>query len=161
MSHAPLARTAAAAVLGLTVLTPMLQSTSAEAVAVSDATRGQLRKEIVAAVNAARAKQGCKPVKVAPKLTAAAQRHADDMARTTLFSHTSADGRSWIARIRKTGFKKPGGENIARGYPSTERVMTGWLNSPGHRANILNCRFRAIGVGHNATGNYWVQDFGY
>ncbi|WP_019875805.1 CAP domain-containing protein [Sporichthya polymorpha] len=164
MSHArlSLARTgAAAAVLTLTALTPALTASSAEAASVSGSTRAELRTDVVASVNAARAKAGCKPLKVSSQLTTAAQRHADDMVRTNLFSHTSANGRSWITRIKKAGFKKPGGENIARGHTSTERVMTAWLKSPGHRANILNCKFRQIGVGHNANGNYWVQDFGY
>jgi uncharacterized protein YkwD len=100
-------------------------------------------------------------VKIAKKLNRAAQGHADDMALTGLFSHTSDDGRSWVTRIRATGWKRPAGENIARGFGGAPEVMTAWMNSPEHRRNILNCKFKYIGVGHNMLGEYWVQDFGY
>ena len=59
------------------------------------------------------------------------------------------------------GYPTPGGENIAQGQTSAQQVMTDWMNSSGHRANILNCQFTAIGVGLNTNGWYWTQDFGY
>lgn len=64
-------------------------------------------------------------------------------------------------RIRDAGYRRPGGENIAFGQPDAAEVMADWMHSPGHRRNILDCRLRRIGVGHSATGDYWVQDFGY
>lgn len=77
------------------------------------------------------------------------------------FSHTAADGTTWISRIKAAGHSKPGGENIARGLTSAGAVMTGWMNSLGHKANIVNCKFKTVGVGWGTAGNYWVQDFGY
>lgn len=165
MSHArislPRRAGATTAVLVLTALAGGTAATTAEAAPAKASTRAELRSDVVASVNKARAKQGCKPLKVATKLTTAAQRHADDMAITKVFSHTSANGRSWVTRIKKAGWTRPAGENIARGYTSADKVMTGWMKSPGHRANILNCKFRYIGVGQNPVGQYWVQDFGY
>jgi uncharacterized protein YkwD len=83
------------------------------------------------------------------------------MSATDYFSHSSADGTTWYARIKSFGVKYPGGENIAEGFYSAAAVMAAWLASPGHRANILDCRFRSIGVGQASAGGYWVQDFGY
>lgn len=83
------------------------------------------------------------------------------MARKDYFSHTSKDGRAWHQRIRRAGYTKPGGENIAVGYAAAAGVVRAWLDSPGHRRNIRNCGFTRIGIGFNAKGDYWVQDFGY
>ena len=121
----------------------------------------QLKFDVVNSVNAIRAKQGCAPLKIAKKLNKSAQRHAEDMSAKNYFSHTSADGRSWVSRQRATGWKKPGGENIARGFDAANSVMVAWMNSPLHRKNIVNCSFRHIGVGFTAEGEYWVQNFGY
>lgn len=121
----------------------------------------QLRADVVSSVNQVRAKHGCKPLKVASALTTSAQRHANDMAAKRYFSHTSADGRSWVSRQRAAGWKNPGGENIARGFDAARPVMNAWMNSPLHRRNIVNCNFRYIGVGFTASGEYWVQNFGY
>ena len=81
------------------------------------------------------------------------------MSAKNYFSHTSLDGSSMRDRIERQGYGWSSiGENIAAGYRTAESVVTGWMNSPGHRANILNCRFTEIGVGfHN---NYWTQNFG-
>jgi uncharacterized protein YkwD len=124
-------------------------------------TNAGLRAAVVELTNAARAVKGCKPLKRSARLGKAAQGHADDMAARAYFSHTSADGTAWNARIRLAGWKKPGGENIAYGYEDAAGVVEGWLNSPGHRRNMLNCSFAYIGVGVSAGGEYWVQDFGY
>ena len=98
-------------------------------------------------------------MQVDPRLTAAAQLHSEDMAANSYFSHTSRDGRSFADRIRDQGYPSPAAENIARGQRSASAVMQAWLNSAGHRRNILNCSLRAIGVGV-APGNVWTQDFG-
>jgi len=87
------------------------------------------------------------------------------MARFGYMSHTGHDGSSPAQRIRAAGYQITGtwAENIARGYRTPAAVMDGWLNSPGHRANIVNCSLRAIGVGavRSAAGSvYWTQDFG-
>ena len=121
----------------------------------------ELRNAVVKLTNSARATKGCKPLKQNSRLTNAAQGHANDMAAKNYFSHTSANGRSWDQRIKKAGWKKPGGENIAYGFDAAGAVVNAWLNSPGHKRNIMDCQFKYIGIGFNADGDYTVQDFGY
>jgi uncharacterized protein YkwD len=116
--------------------------------------------EVASLTNAERAKAGCAALRVDARLATSAQGHAADMATNDYFSHVSLDGRTFDQRIRAAGYPSPGGENIAKGYPTASAVMTGWMNSAGHRANILNCSFTALGVGYDARGNYWVQNFG-
>lgn len=123
--------------------------------------RAELRSAIVKATNHARAAKGCKPLKSSKRLTKAAQGHASDMAAKNYFSHTSINGRQWWQRIERAGWSEPGGENIAYGFSTTKGVVKAWMNSPGHRRNILDCSFKYIGVGFNGDGDYWVQDFGY
>ncbi|EWT07409.1 hypothetical protein N864_07145 [Intrasporangium chromatireducens Q5-1] len=119
---------------------------------------------VVQLVNAARAKAGCRPVSVNSALTGAAQAHSADMARNNYFSHTSLDGRTAMQRMRAAGFTGSlMGENIAAGQTTADSVMSAWMKSSGHRANILNCGYRFIGVGHatgGSYGHYWTQDFG-
>lgn len=120
--------------------------------------------EVVALVNQERAKAGCGPVSSNGPLNAAAQGHSADMATNDYFSHTSLDGRSFGDRIRAAGYS--GGaiaENIAAGRGSASSVMASWMGSSGHRANILNCSYRHIGVGlarGGSYGTYWTQTFG-
>ena len=116
-------------------------------------------KKVLALTNAARKKNGCKPLKGNKRLALAARRHSKDMAVKKYFSHTSKDGSSPWDRIRRTGYKNPAAENIAYGYPSAYAVVKGWMNSPGHRANILNCKIKSLGVGKYK--NYWTQNFGW
>mgnify|MGYP000966070924 FL=1 len=76
------------------------------------------------------------------------------------FSHTSPVFGSTFSLLDQYGISyKTAGENIAMGYTTPEAVVTGWMNSPGHRANILNASFTQIGVGYVASGNYWTQEF--
>jgi uncharacterized protein YkwD len=125
---------------------------------------GSVQGQVVALTNAERAKAGCRPLAPDPRLTAAAQDHGADMAAGDYFSHESRDGRTPFQRIAAAGFAfSVAAENIAAGQQSPQDVMTGWMNSPGHRANILNCALTHIGVGHATGGSYrayWVQDFG-
>jgi uncharacterized protein YkwD len=116
---------------------------------------------VVELVNEARADAGCKPLKVEPTLTAAASGHSNDMAARDYFSHTTPEGSTFDERIKTAGYPLPGAENIARGQKNAEQVMKDWMNSAGHRANILNCQLKVIGVGLNTNGNYWTQDFGF
>ena len=117
--------------------------------------------QVVDLANAARAEAGCGPLEVDGRLFAAAQAHSDDMATQDYFSHTSLDGRTFDDRIREAGYPSPGGENIAQGQRSAQAVHDAWMDSEGHRANILNCSFTAIGVGlHEGTWT-WTQNFGY
>jgi uncharacterized protein YkwD len=123
----------------------------------------RMENDVTALVNAERAKAGCGPVHTDERLRTAARRHSADMATQDYFSHTGQDGSSPWDRIRRAGYPSGIGENIAYGYPSAADVMRGWMNSAGHRANILNCDAHAIGVGlaYNSGGTaYWTQDFG-
>ncbi|MEU6878804.1 CAP domain-containing protein [Streptomyces sp. NPDC046712] len=124
----------------------------------SDSTADQ----VISLVNAERAKAGCGPLTANSQLTRAAQAHSDDMAARDFFDHTNPDGAGPGERVTATGYPwSTYGENIAMGQSSAEQVMESWMNSPGHRANILNCSFKEIGVGiHNQGGPYWTQVFG-
>ncbi|MFG2873423.1 CAP domain-containing protein [Streptomyces sp. NPDC048337] len=117
--------------------------------------------EVLALVNQERAAAGCPALTVNAKLTKAAQDHSADMAAHNTMSHTGSDGSDPGARITRAGYTwSTYGENVAYGYGTAAKVMEGWMNSPGHRANILNCSFKEIGIGHAQPGDYWTQDFG-
>jgi uncharacterized protein YkwD len=120
--------------------------------------------EVVRLVNVERASNGCSALTAESRLTAAAQLHSEDMAAKNYFDHNSQDGRSPGARITAQGYKwRTWGENIAAGQQTPASVMSAWMNSSGHRANILNCTFTQIGVGvakGGSYGIYWTQDFG-
>jgi uncharacterized protein YkwD len=117
--------------------------------------------EVVELVNAERADAGCNPLNVDAKLAQAAQDHSADMAERDYFDHTTPEGLTFAERIVNAGYPTPGAENIAVGQQNAEQVMEGWMNSDGHRANILNCELTNIGVGFVENGMYWTQDFGY
>lgn len=114
-------------------------------------------------VNEERAKAGLKPLTLETNITAAAQVRAVETEQS--FSHTRPDGRHFSTALAEAGVSYRGaGENIAWGQKTPEQVMNGWMNSAGHRANILNEKFTSIGVGYyqNANGvNYWSQLFTY
>jgi uncharacterized protein YkwD len=118
---------------------------------------------VVSLTNAERAKHGCKALRIDQRLVVAARKHSADMAANGYFDHTSRNGDSPWKRMEDAGYDSPGAENIAKGYPTASAVVEGWMNSPGHRANILNCGLRAIGVGRasGAGGPLWTQDFGW
>ncbi|MFI0153670.1 CAP domain-containing protein [Streptomyces lydicus] len=116
---------------------------------------------ILELVNNERAKAGCSPLALNAKLTKAAQDHSKDMAAHRNMSHTGSDGSDPGARIKRAGYHWSAyGENVAYGYSSPESVMKGWMSSPGHKRNILDCSFKEIGVGLAQPGDYWTQDFG-
>ncbi|MEU4880876.1 CAP domain-containing protein [Streptomyces althioticus] len=131
--------------------------------------KGQTSAESTAAaavlrlVNAERAKVGCSPVTADGALTALATAFSDDMADRGFFDHTDPDGDTPWDRAQAAGIGNLGGENIARGQADAEAVMEAWMNSPGHKANILNCDFKTLGVGvHMGPGGpWWTQNFGY
>jgi uncharacterized protein YkwD len=113
---------------------------------------------VVAAVNRERAEAGCSAVTVDSRLAAAAQDHSQDQADHTEMTHTGSDGSSPGERATAAGYRwSKVAENVASGTTSPERVMTMWMNSSGHRANILNCAFRHVGVAR--VGGYWTQVF--
>ena len=122
---------------------------------------GSLAVQVVDLVNGERAKAGCGALAEESHLDKAAQDYSDDMSARDFFSHNNPEGVTFDKRIKNAGYPKPGGENIAKGQTSPAQVMESWMNSEGHRANILNCSFTKIGVGVTTAGWYWVQDFGY
>ncbi|MCR3744894.1 putative conserved protein YkwD, contains CAP (CSP/antigen 5/PR1) domain [Actinomadura glauciflava] len=118
---------------------------------------------VVSLTNAERAKHGCPALRNDARLATAARKHSADMAANNYFDHTSRNGDSPWKRMEDAGYSSPGAENIAKGYPTASAVVKGWMDSPGHRANILNCGLRAIGVGmaSGSGGPLWTQDFGW
>ncbi|MFD7660070.1 CAP domain-containing protein [Actinosynnema sp. NPDC059797] len=114
--------------------------------------------------NAERAAQGCPALAADDRLAEAARAHSADMAARNYFDHVSQDGRSFVDRVKAAGYPSPGAENIAAGQRTAEAVVKGWMDSPGHRANILNCKLKALGVGMARGGSYgiyWTQNFGW
>ncbi|MFE9169675.1 CAP domain-containing protein [Streptomyces kebangsaanensis] len=125
------------------------------------ATASGTTARVVELVNSERGKAGCSPLTVNATLTKAAQAHSEDMAAHRNMSHTGSDGSSPGDRITRAGYTwRTYGENVAYGYSTPEQVMAGWMSSPGHKANILNCSFKEIGVGLAQPGSYWTQNFG-
>jgi uncharacterized protein YkwD len=131
------------------------------AVAAPAGTATAYATEVVRLTNLERAKAGCAALRVEPKLRTAAQLHSQDMADRGYFSHTSPDGRGPGDRAAAQGYRAWSGENIAVGFPTPAEVVTGWLGSAGHRANILNCRSASTGVGYDARTRAWTQMFGF
>ncbi|MEE2035615.1 CAP domain-containing protein [Nocardiopsis sp. CT-R113] len=120
---------------------------------------GGVTDQVVSLVNSERASAGCSPLKVDPQLTAAAQEHSEDMDRRDYMSHESPEGEGPADRADRHGYDAWGAENVAKGQTSAAQVMDAWMNSQGHRDNILNCGLVAIGVGE--SGDAWTQKFGW
>ena len=117
-------------------------------------------KEVVRLVNAERAKQGLSALEYDWQLSRVARYKSEDMQKNNYFSHTSPTYGSPFNMMKSFGITyRTAGENIAKGYRSPAAVVDGWMNSPGHRANILNSSFTHIGVGYVEGGNYWTQMF--
>ncbi|MFC9915229.1 CAP domain-containing protein [Streptomyces sp. NPDC127197] len=118
-------------------------------------------EQVLAITNTERAKAGCSYLKLDDRLARAAQLHSEDMSANHYFDHTSLDGRSFADRAIAQGYQAPGAENIARGQNSPESVMGSWMNSPGHRENILNCSLTTMGLGLVDDNSTWTQVFGF
>ena len=116
--------------------------------------------QVIALVNSYRKQNGLDPLQKNELLTSAATIRSKELAQ--LFSHTRPDGTSCFTAISSSYDYRSLGENIAAGYSSADSVMNGWMNSPGHRANILDSDFTDIGVAvYEYKGyKYWVQVFG-
>jgi uncharacterized protein YkwD len=149
------------AVWAITAATGLALAGPAPAADAATSQAETLRHTVIALVNVARAANGCKALRETADLDRSATSHAQDMSANNYFSHSSLDGTSWYTRLQSFGTKYPGGENIAMGYYSASSVMAAWLASPGHRANILDCQFKSIGIGQASDGGYWVEDFAY
>lgn len=122
----------------------------------------EYRARVLELVNEARAENGLGKLTTDEKLTKAAQERADEL--VTLFGHTRPDGSKCFTILDEYGLSyRSAGENVASGYRTPEEVVEGWLNSPGHRKNILNSSFTKLGVGITPTSGghafFWSQMF--
>ena len=122
-----------------------------------------LESQVVKLVNVQRAKQGLQPLTENWQLSRVARYKSADMATKNYFSHTSPTYGSPFKMMESFGIKySSAGENIAYGQKTPEQVMTAWMNSPGHRSNIMSPSYSQIGVGYatNKSGTaYWTQMF--
>lgn len=117
-------------------------------------------KKVVELTNAERAKQGLAPLTLDTALSKVARTKSQDMKNKNYFDHTSPTYGTPFEMMKTFGISyKSAGENIAMGQTTPEQVVQAWMNSQGHRENIMNSSFTHIGVGYVASGNYWTQMF--
>ena len=117
-------------------------------------------QEVVRLVNAERASYGLPALSIRADLCQYARVKSQDMHDSGYFSHTSPNYGSPFDMMKSFGITySHAGENIAMGYSTPEAVVSAWMNSEGHRANILNANYTRLGVGFVAAGNYWTQWF--
>lgn len=122
-------------------------------------------QEMLTMVNAARERVGCAAVELDGRLTAAATKHSTDMAGNDYFSHTGRNGSSFSDRTQAEGYPTPRSENIAAGETTAQTTFTQWMDSSGHRRNILDCSVKDMGLGvatdpGSTYRTYWTQEFG-
>ncbi|MEH7238751.1 CAP domain-containing protein [Bacillus sp. JJ1562] len=117
-------------------------------------------RQVIDLTNAQRTKNGLPALKADTALSKVAKTKSNDMQQKNYFSHTSPTYGSPFDMMRDMGVSyRTAGENIAKGQASPDAVVNAWMNSEGHRKNILNPNFTHIGVGHQTNGNYWTQMF--
>ncbi|WIL48693.1 CAP domain-containing protein [Bacillus bombysepticus] len=120
----------------------------------------EFEQRVVELTNAERAKQGLPALKIDTELSKVARIKSEDMQKNHYFDHNSPTYGSPFDMMKKFGISyTSAGENIAQGQRTPEEVVQAWMNSAGHRANILNNGFTHIGVGYVESGNYWTQQF--
>ncbi|WP_349408463.1 CAP domain-containing protein [Pseudalkalibacillus sp. SCS-8] len=126
-------------------------------------TISQVEREVIDLTNQERAKKGLPKLKAHTKLSQVAQAKSDDMLENGYFSHNSPNYGSPFQMMQEFGVSyQSAAENIAAGQRSAEQVVKDWMNSPGHRRNIMNGELTHIGVGYSTGGNqgsYWTQMF--
>ena len=173
LKHRPAALLATALALCALLLAPAAASaivrgvmpnckvaTAAASAIPREAPTARLGRAAVCLINRQRAARGLPRLRINPKLSRAARRHTRDMVRRRYFSHTSPRGSDMLGRVKRTGYLNGNfswtvGENIAWGtrrLGSPMRIVQAWMHSPGHRANLLNGRFRELGIGVVAAG---------
>lgn len=149
--------------------TPEAESVSEEAAEVTptkpaestqDASLSAIEQAVLDLTNVERQKAGLKPLQADQNLMNSARQKSTDMASNGYFSHTSPTYGSPFDQMKANGVTyKSAAENIAMGQRSAEEVVQGWMESPGHRQNILTPEFTHIGIGYDQNGNYWTQQF--
>ncbi|KYD08535.1 CAP domain-containing protein [Heyndrickxia sporothermodurans] len=126
----------------------------------ADYSLNAFEKQVVDLTNKERAINGLPALKIDTELSKVARTKSNDMAKNKYFDHTSPTYGSPFDMMKKFGISyRSAGENIAMGQRSPEEVVNAWMNSEGHRANILNKNYTHIGVGYVENGNYWTQEF--
>lgn len=119
-----------------------------------------IEQEVLNLTNIERQKAGLAPLAIDDKLMNSAREKTKDMSKNNYFSHTSPTYGSPFDQMKAFGVTyRSAAENIASGQRSAEEVVRAWMNSPGHRQNILTANFTHIGIGYDASGNYWTQQF--
>lgn len=126
--------------------------------------------QVLELINNVRRQAGLQPLRLNAALTQAAQRHSTSMAYQDFFDHVGRDGSTIVTRIQQAGYRYSAiAENIAGGQTTASAAVQGWMNSPGHRVNILNPRYVDTGIGYEFLGtdpgrvtlkHYWTQTFG-
>ncbi|WP_243299260.1 CAP domain-containing protein [Bacillus litorisediminis] len=135
-------------------------TTASTSVSVGSMTVSSYEKQVVDLVNQERARAGLPSLKLNAELSRVARYKSQDMRDRRYFDHNSPTYGSPFTMMRNFGISyRSAGENIAYGQRTPQEVVNAWMNSAGHRANILNSSFTDIGVGYVADGNYWTQMF--
>ncbi|MFJ7935778.1 CAP domain-containing protein [Sporosarcina sp. NPDC096371] len=125
-----------------------------------EASISEIEKAVLDLTNAERQKAGLKPLQSDKNLMTSARQKSTDMATNNYFSHTSPTYGSPFDQMKANGITyKAAAENIAMGQRTAEEVVKGWMESPGHRENILTPGYTHIGIGFDKDGNYWTQQF--
>lgn len=129
----------------------------------TDSLERLIEDAVAALVNHERDRRGLVSLVTDERLRDSARSHSEDMARRRFFDHFTPEGLSPADRMVAHGYPLPAAENIAAGQPHPLVVMAEWMNSPGHRVNILSEEVRVIGVGvyFSEYGPVWTQNFGY
>lgn len=119
---------------------------------------GDWRVEMLGIINARRSKVGAPPLCLNAKLNAAAQAHSADQAARRMMTHTGSDGSNPCQRIQRAGYRfGTCGENVAQGNATVYDIMNGWMRSAPHLANMVNRKYRHVGLAR--VGQYWTQAF--
>lgn len=125
-----------------------------------DSSVSAFETEVIRLVNEIRVQNGLKPLTANWELSRVARYKSQDMVDNRYFSHTSPTYGTPFQMIKAFGLSyRTAGENIAYGQRTPQAVVNAWMNSSGHRANILNSSYTQIGVGYVANGHYWTQMF--
>ena len=125
-----------------------------------ESTVSSYESEVIRLVNEIRQKNGLRPLTANWELSRVARYKSQDMRDNGYFSHNSPTYGTPFQMLSAFGLSyRTAGENIAKGYASPQAVVNGWMNSSGHRANMLNGSYTQIGVGYVSGGNYWTQLF--
>lgn len=143
-----------------TAPTPTPEKPAEPVEAAPNASVSAIEKEVLDLTNAERQKAGLAPLQTDSNLMNSARQKSTDMATNRYFSHTSPTYGSPFDQMKANGVSySAAAENIAQGQRTAAEVVKAWMESPGHRQNILTPGFTHIGIGYDANGNYWTQQF--